>query len=131
MGVYHIDTVLAYEVQRISDQGFVFQVLSYTRRHNETYTAQISNKYRTALYLREMELNRYRELDPRLEREYRKVRNRYALFLLLAKLKGDRECVRWHRKYMDDARHIKWYESLWALMVYLTLKITFRVRRFY
>ena len=100
MGIYHIDTDLAYEVLNISDQGFVFQVLSYTRRHNETYTSQISNRFQTSLYFREMELFKYLNLDQRLKAEYRKVRHRYALFIFKQRLKGDKKCLDWHRKYL-------------------------------
>mgnify|MGYP006287464231 CR=1 FL=1 len=129
LGIYHIDTDLAYEVQSISDHGFVFQVLSYTRRHEETYTSQITNRFNTSLYLREMEIHKYMDLDPRLEIEYRKVRNKYALFLFLQKLKGKNDVIQWHRKYLDPSRKIKWHESLKALFLKLYDKIKFWNRR--
>jgi glycosyltransferase involved in cell wall biosynthesis len=130
MGIYHIDTDLAYEVQSFSDQAFVYQVLSYTRRHNETYTSQISHRFQTSLYLREMELYKYRGLDPILEKEYKKVRRKYALFLLQQKLKGDKELIQWHRKYLDPTRRIKWHESLKALLLKLYYTITWQRNSF-
>jgi glycosyltransferase involved in cell wall biosynthesis len=97
--VYHIDTVLAFDVLNISNVAFVFQVLSYTRRHNETYTSLISNRYKTSLYLLEMEIRKFLGLDPKLHRLHRTIRMDYAWFLFMKRVKNDKECIAWHRKF--------------------------------
>ena len=62
--VYHIDTILAYDVMNISNIGFVFDILSYTRRHNETYTSTISDRFRSVHSLRVLEIFNFLDLDP-------------------------------------------------------------------
>jgi len=120
---YHIDTELAFEVLSIADLGFVFQVLSYTRRHNETYTSQISNRFMTGLYFREKELFKYQKLQSGLDTEYNNVRNHYAFFMLKQHLKGDKECIAWHRKYMDKSRHFTTKDYIKAILFRLKSKL--------
>lgn len=122
--VYHIDTDLAFAVMNISDLGFVFQVLSYTRRHNETYTSLISNRFRTALYHRERQLNKYMNLHNDLPHEYNKVRNKYAFFMLQQLMKGDKECIAWHKKYMDKNRQFRVPDFLKAILYKLKSKLS-------
>lgn len=97
---YHIDTILAYDVLAISNLGFAYNILSYTRRHNETYTNLISNRFKTGLYLMEMELGKFYDIDPSLKILYKKVRLDYAYFLFKSKAKGDKDCINWHKKYL-------------------------------
>ena len=97
---YHIDTILAYDVLAISNLGFVYDILSYTRRHNETYTNLISIRFRTGFYLREMELGKFYHLDPSLKKFYKKIRLDYAYFLFMNKIKNNKECINWHKKYL-------------------------------
>jgi len=115
-GVYHIDSDLAYEIMNISDLGFVFQVLSYTRRHNETYTSLISIRFKTYLYFRERQLYLYRDLDPRLEKIYKRVRKSYAMFLIRQWFKRDKECIAWHKKHLDKERQFTMVENVKALL---------------
>jgi glycosyltransferase involved in cell wall biosynthesis len=98
---YHIDTFLAYEVLSISNLGFVYQVLSFTRRHNETYTSQISEKFRTRFYFIEASLFRYLDEFPALESYYNYHRLDYAFFLIKRWFTGDKECLNWHGKYLE------------------------------
>jgi hypothetical protein len=51
---YHFDTTLAYELLSITDLGFVFQILSFTRRHEETYTSKYVDRFRTSLNFRDI-----------------------------------------------------------------------------
>ena len=115
-GVYHIDSDLAYEIMNISDLGFVFQVLSYTRRHNETYTSLISHRFKTYLYFRERQLYLYKELDQRLEKSYRRVRRSYAMFLIRQWFKRDKECIAWHNKHLDRERYFTMVDYMKALL---------------
>ncbi len=97
---YHIDTILAYEVLNISNLGFVYKVLSFTRRHNETYTSNISEKFSTNYYANETFLYRYLHVFPSLEIYYNNQRLNYASFLIKRWLARDKECIRWHKKYL-------------------------------
>lgn len=110
---YHIDTILAYDVLNISRLGFVFDVLSYTRRHNETYTSTISLRFRTDYYSREMLLRKFVELDSSLEKEYQVVRLNYAYFLFSIKMKRNRDAIKWHMKYLQ--KNITYSEYIKAL----------------
>lgn len=98
---YHIDTILAYEVLRISDLAFVYKVLSFTRRHNETYTSNISEKFNTRYYAIEKFLSRHLDLFPELRPYYNYHRQNYAFYLLKRGLARDKECVEWHRRYLE------------------------------
>ncbi len=97
---YHIDTILAYEVLRISDLAFVNQVLSFTRRHNETYTNNISDRFKTSYYANETFLYRHMDKFPNLKPLYDDHRLDYAFFLIKKRLKGDKECFNWHNKHL-------------------------------
>lgn len=116
LGTYHIDTELAFELLSLADFGFVFQVLSYTRRHNETYTSQISNRFNTGLYFREKEILKYMNLHPGLPAEYKKVRRDYAFLLLKERFKGNKDLLAWHGKYLDNCRHFTMGEYIDAFL---------------
>jgi glycosyltransferase involved in cell wall biosynthesis len=106
---YHIDTILAFDMLYYSDLGFVFDVLSYTRRHDLTYTSQISDRYKTSYYMKERSLRLFHEIDPELKRQYKKVRLDYAYFIILALIRNDRSCLRWHKKFLQKKFKFKEY----------------------
>ena len=110
----HQDTYLSYELLIRSDLGFVFQVLSYTRRHEESVTSTVTNELRTPLYFWEFVLYRYRSIDSSLDSEYRKVRIRYAYFFLKNILLSRNELLKWHRDRLQ--RPIKFKEYFQALV---------------
>lgn len=126
---YHFDTSLAYEIFNISDLGFVFQVLSYTRRHEQTYTSQFVYRYRTPLNFRENEIFKYKDRIPGLKKEYRLLRNIYGLYLFNVWLKGDKECLKWHMQRIDDDRKFKISEYLKILIGFPFLKIKNKFKR--
>ncbi len=101
---FHSDTSLAYELLNISDLGFVFQVLSYTRRHEGTFTSRFSHRFQTYLNFRENELFKYKALYPELKNEYNKVRSIYGLFLLKTRLMRDKKCSEWHNQHLNKER---------------------------
>ena len=113
---FHCDTQLAFEMMEISDVGFVFQVLSYTRWHPDAYTSNTCVLYNTFYNGREIRLHRFRNMDPVVEKEYRKHRIRYAKFLFNRKLTGDKKCVKWHRERLK--RPITFSEYLTAILKY-------------
>ncbi len=102
IGSYHIDTILAYEVLRISDLAFVFKVLSYTRRHNETYTRTISEKFKTRYYASDTFLYRHLDLFPDLRPYYKNHRLEYAFYLLKCRILLNKKCLDWHNKFLEN-----------------------------
>jgi glycosyltransferase involved in cell wall biosynthesis len=125
---HHFDTSLAYELLSISDLGYVFQVLSYTRRHEATYTSKYTDRFRTNLNLRERELFIYKKMFPVLESEYKKVRADYGLYLLGRKLKRDKEALAWHDKRLVRERQFSFSELLSSFFVVFTHKVLNKIK---
>jgi glycosyltransferase involved in cell wall biosynthesis len=119
---YHFDTELAYELLNMSDLAFVFQVLSYTRRHEQAFTTKISNRFYTSLNLRENELFKYKAGNSMLEKEYRKVRTQYGYFLFKRCLARDKPCLEWHSKHLPSDRRFNLGESLMIVIISLINK---------
>jgi glycosyltransferase involved in cell wall biosynthesis len=113
---YHEDTELVYEMMNIADVGFVFQVLSYTRRHEKAATTTEVFRFNTLLQLNEKVLWQYKGSDPELNRIYRDTRLKYASFLFFRRLKLDRETIRWHKKYI--VRKFRFHEYLLGILVH-------------
>lgn len=126
---YHFDTQLAHELLSYSDLGFVFQVLSYTRRHPGTFTSQIVNRFQTPTNLREGDIFKYRNLFPELKKEYKKVRTDYGFFLLKKHLSRDKECLEWHDKHLDSNRKFTLAEFLIIIPTVFINKVLYKVRR--
>ncbi len=127
---YHFDTTLAFELLSLSDLAFVFQVLSYTRRHQDTYTSKYFKRFRTALNLRERELHRYMELFPEARQEYKLVRARYGNYLLEKHVLRDKECIEWHKKRLDKDRTYSWFELIKSASYMLWFKINHKIRSY-
>lgn len=96
----HCDTLLAFHFMNVSDVGFVFKVLSYTRWHKNAYTSRFNLKYNTFYNSKENRLFTFRHLHPSLEKEYKSHRKSYAYFYIMRKFSGQHKCVEWHRKYL-------------------------------
>jgi len=97
---YHQDTELVYELMNISDVGFVFQVLTYTRRHEDAHTTTEGMRFKTLFQLKEKILWEYQYIDPELTKMYKDTRLEYAYFMLSRKLKGDIKTINWHKTYI-------------------------------
>ncbi|MBN2522560.1 MAG: glycosyltransferase family 2 protein [Bacteroidales bacterium] len=97
---YHEDTELEYELMNISDVGFVFQVLTYTRRHAKAHTITEVYRYNTTLQFNEKVLWQYKGNDRKLNKLYRAARLDYAYYLFYKTLTFDRAAVQWHKKYI-------------------------------
>ena len=108
---FHIDTYLSFELLLQSDLGFVFQVLSYIRRHEDSVTSTVAKVQDTRIYFWELALYRFRSLDPSLEAEYRKVRIRYAYFFLKNRLLSRNNVLQWHRDRLQRPITLKEYLS--------------------
>ena len=97
---YHEDTELEYEMMDISDVGFVFQVLTYTRRHEKAHTTTEVYRYNTLLQFNEKVLWVYKGNDKKLNKLYKACRLDYAYFMLFKSLTFDRESIQWHKRYI-------------------------------
>jgi len=125
---YHFDTTLAYELLSISDLAFAFQVLSYTRRHEETYTSKYVDRFRTSLNFREKELFTYLTMFPELKNEYKYVRSLYGAYLFEAHLKRDWKSLEWHNKHLDKQRQFTLPEYLRSEVIVFCDKIKFKLK---
>ncbi len=99
-GKYHIDTELFYDILNISNVGFVYQILSYTRRHPDSQTNQVVFRFNTFLQLNESVLYRFKGDDKLLNKLYHKERHKYAYFYLIQKIKNNK-AFHWHKKHID------------------------------
>jgi glycosyltransferase involved in cell wall biosynthesis len=113
---FHCDTQLAFDMMSISDVGFVFKVLSYTRWHPDAYTSNTCVLYNTFLNGREIRLYKHRNLDPAIEEEYKLHRLEYAFYLYSKWLKRDKKCMQWHKEH--QRRPITFKEYLSAFLKY-------------
>ncbi|HEX3009813.1 MAG TPA: glycosyltransferase family 2 protein [Bacteroidales bacterium] len=116
---YHQDTELVYDMMKISDVGFVFQVLSYTRRHEKAHTSTEGTRHKTLYQLKEKVLWLYKGNDPLLNKMYQSVRREYAYFLLTKTVAGNSKTVEWHRNYI--VRKFRFEEYLYGVLFYNTL----------
>jgi glycosyltransferase involved in cell wall biosynthesis len=98
---FHPDTELAHDIMQNYKIGFVYQVLSYIRRHNETETAA-ARRYNT--YLNGTEKTLYKRIDifPELLKNYQKHRIYYAWFLLKKTMHNDKKCLQWHKEHLKE-----------------------------
>jgi glycosyltransferase involved in cell wall biosynthesis len=113
---FHCDTLLAYNMMNISDVGFVFKILSYTRWHEKAYTSILCVKYNTFINGKENRLYTFKHIDPSLEKDYKWHRIRYAYFLIRDKLTGDKSSLQWHFKYLRRKFTIREYISAFLLL---------------
>lgn len=97
---FHCDTQLVFDMMNISDLGFVFKVLSYTRWHPDAYTSQICVVCNTFYNGKEIRLFKYKHLDPVLEADYKRHRILYAFYLAERYLKRDKKCLKWHLDHL-------------------------------
>jgi len=117
---FHQDTYLSYELLMRSKLGFIYQVMSYTRRHDDSVTSTVTSKLNTRLYFKEYALHQFKSIDPSLEPEYRRIRIGYAYFFLKCRLFSRKKPLMWHRTRL--ARPITFAEYLQAIIRRLMLK---------
>lgn len=122
---YNFDTSLAYDLLHISDLVFEFQVLSYTRRHEGTFTSKYKDRFRTSLNAREFELNRFRKDYPELEDHYKGIRHRYGMVYLKRKLRRDRDFIEWHQKWLHPDRKFSAWEFISVVVKSILGKLFF------
>lgn len=128
---YHSDTSLAYELFNLSNLGFVFQVLTYTRRHDETYTSKNVDKFNTRLNFLEMELFNYKNSFPELKRTYSLIRAEYGVYMLKIRLLNNKECIDWHNKYLPKERQFSALECIIGLLKLSSFKIYKKLKAYH
>jgi len=111
---YHEDTELVYEMMNIADVGFVYQVLSYTRRHEKAATTTEVFRFNTVLQLQEKVLWKYKGNNKELNRRYKALRLNYASFLFFRQLRFDHDTIKWHKKYI--VRKFRFHEYLLGII---------------
>lgn len=79
----HADSEVCFELLRDVDYGFVHQVLTYTRRHNEAVTssARMLNTQKASHYLHVVKYGRDFLTDEEYARQHRRARSVYYRFL--------------------------------------------------
>jgi len=96
----HVDTELAYEVMNLSDFGYIFQVLSYTRRHENSITNSLVYRFNTSICFRDNELMKYKHLIDNFHAQYKKQRNNYAVLYAKRLLNREKKWLKWHKSHL-------------------------------
>jgi len=116
----HGDTELAYNLLSFSDFGFIFKVLSFTRRHHGTITETVASKLNTSICFRDNQMLKYADFIQNFNSNYRKHRRSYALFYLKKIVTGDFKSVHWHKNHLRNK--IKNREIISAVLNYIFVK---------
>lgn len=96
----HCDVELDDKVLMDWKVGFVFQVLTYYRVHNEQIN-HFTREVNTDLYGIERRLFLHLNVFPETHDIYKSLRLEYALYLLKCKRKGFAEAIEWHNKHLE------------------------------
>ncbi|MEQ8241285.1 MAG: glycosyltransferase family 2 protein [Cyclobacteriaceae bacterium] len=122
------DTELALDMFAISDVGFVYQLISFTRRHNETGTEK-AKRFNYYIHSREINLLKWKSFANSLELEYKQHRIEYAKFFLLQMIRRNTEVLEWHKSRLKSTFHIsEWFFGGYSLLISLP-NIILRMRR--
>jgi glycosyltransferase involved in cell wall biosynthesis len=100
----HADTDACYEILRDSDFGFVHQVLTFTRRHNEAATAfaRRVNTYLPANVGSIVKYGHFYLSDDQYQRRFRQLMAGYYCFLAEALFRGKgRDFWQYHREQLS------------------------------
>ncbi|MCF8369848.1 MAG: glycosyltransferase family 2 protein [Bacteroidales bacterium] len=98
----HVDTELAYELLAISKFGFAYNVLSYTRRHNESITTSIVSKLNTSICFRDNQLHKYANYIPDFKKYYKRHRFEYTILFIKKLLSGNKKWLDWHKAHLNN-----------------------------
>jgi glycosyltransferase involved in cell wall biosynthesis len=80
--------------------GFVYQVLTYYRIHEDQIN-HFTREVNTNLFGNERRVFLHLALFPELKEIYQEIRLEYALFLLKCKRKNENEIIAWHTKNLE------------------------------
>lgn len=96
----HVDTEIAYYLLSVSDFGFIFEILSYTRRHETSITNSIVYKLNTSICFRDNELKKYAEIIPHFNKYYKRHRYEYAMLYSKKLLSRNKKWLDWHKTHL-------------------------------
>ena len=123
----HADTYLCLRILESYDFGFIHQVLSYTRRHNES-TSSFVNKYDTRIIERITTLHNYGKIylnQDELKKRQKELSNRYHRFL--AKKTFECKEVSYWQYHINELRKINfsinWLKVLLCIVYQMTLPV--------
>ncbi len=111
----HGDTDLTYNLLFQSEFGYVFKVLSYTRRHLTSITSEVASKLYTAICFRDNQLAKYKHIIENFDQHYHYHRMSYALLYFKKWIRFDRKAINWHKKNLHNKINI--YEIIQALFL--------------
>lgn len=98
----HVDTELAYDILSRSDFGFIFKVLSYTRRHNESITNSMVYRLNTSICFRDNQLIKHKNLIDDFKKHYRNHRVKYAILFAKRFLNRRKDWLKWHKTHLEN-----------------------------
>ncbi len=113
----HADTELAYDVLLNHDFGFVYKVLSFTRRHEESITSEISSKLDSSICFRDNQMVKYADIIDNFAKRYKEHRVFYAVLILKRMLRFKWDALRYQNRNLGNK--LGPGEMLKALVVYL------------
>lgn len=119
----HVDMELAYDMLNISQFGFVFKMMSYTRHHPKSLTDSMTYQFNTHWNSREQILYKYKTGSDELEKTYLDLRLKYAYFHLKKKFTRDKKCLDWHSEYLHRTFSFREYLVGTLTRNSLTLKL--------
>lgn len=96
----HCDVELNDNVMILSKVGFIYQVLTYYRRH-EGQVLSFAEKTNTLLFGNERRMFLLLNVMPEIKEMYDSHRIEYASFLQKCKRKKNTEILEWHDKYLE------------------------------
>jgi len=111
----HADRELSHDVMEISDVGFIFKVLSYIRRHNETGTS-FAKRHNTYLLGSYITRSKRILLFPEIEKYLKNKRKAYSYFIFKSFILGKLDTISWHLSRIDKKFTI--WEYLAGILVY-------------
>ncbi|MEZ5082517.1 MAG: glycosyltransferase family 2 protein [Bacteroidales bacterium] len=98
----HVDTELAYNLLSKSKLGFIYKVLSYTRRHHDSITNSIVYKLNTSVCFRDNQLKKYADIIPDFNKYYNRYRYEYAILYTKKFFARDKKWLEWHDKHLEN-----------------------------
>jgi glycosyltransferase involved in cell wall biosynthesis len=115
----HGDTDLTYNILYHSDLGFIFKVLSYTRRHQSSITSEVASKLYTSICFRDNQMVKYKSIIDDFQRRYQYHRMSYALLYFKNLIRFNRKAINWHNQNLHN--RIKNREIFRALLLNYTV----------
>jgi glycosyltransferase involved in cell wall biosynthesis len=120
----HADTEVCYDILQTSDFGFVHQVLSYTRLHDQSQTELLSNKYKTNLMEYFGMLKKYGEIYFSRQEYHSLLRKNFRLYyIFLARNFFQLRNKEFRNYQIQNLKKMGFTFSFWKFMCYFFLVV--------